>query len=538
MLKKACTLLLALALLCSLAPATAEETPVITIAREANALIEDLETNTFTRMLEEKFGVDLRFEEWSEAASKLSVLIGSNSELPDVINFSLDAATVLTYAEREAFIPLDAYFADPALSPYFQALSEDVKDVLLGTTRAADGHLYSIPQFGEYFPNYVNHNMLINQTWLDALGLAMPTTTDEFRAVLEAFVTDDPNGNGQADEFGLVSDTTSWGANVTAYLLNAFVPANPNKNYFYIQDGQARPAFMEDGFREGLAYVRGLVEDGLLEVTSFTQTLQQLQALLNSKEEAFVGVLQTAGHARFGVTIPEGEDAGNYLMYKHPTTSQYVLMDTLTGPQGQNNIIYNAPTASQVYFITPYCENPELAFMIGDYGYDPLMSYVSRHGEKGVHWVDTVDNPEDYRAAIIHGVAYEPKIFRISDPWTAQQNSHWMQTFPGYFSLDYNFTLAVPADMGPSSLEIIYEMQYDDVPEEYIATLANTSEEIAELAILQTTIDSYVKECILAFVTGNMSLERDWDRYITELENMNVDRYTELVQAGYDRTKP
>ena len=36
----------------------------------------------------------------------------------------------------------------------------------------------------------------------------MPTTTEEFRAVLKAFVEGDPNGNGKADEIGLTGATT------------------------------------------------------------------------------------------------------------------------------------------------------------------------------------------------------------------------------------------------------------------------------------------------------------------------------------------
>ena len=31
------------------------------------------------------------------------------------------------------------------------------------------------------------------KTWLDNLGLETPTTTDELKAVLEAFATQDPN---------------------------------------------------------------------------------------------------------------------------------------------------------------------------------------------------------------------------------------------------------------------------------------------------------------------------------------------------------
>ena len=41
---------------------------------------------------------------------------------------------------------------------------------------------------------------MIYQPWLDALNLEMPETTEELYNVLVAFKTQDPNGNGEADE--------------------------------------------------------------------------------------------------------------------------------------------------------------------------------------------------------------------------------------------------------------------------------------------------------------------------------------------------
>ena len=38
--------------------------------------------------------------------------------------------------------------------------------------------------------------MYINQTWLDNLGLEVPTNMDELEEVLIAFKEGDPNGNG------------------------------------------------------------------------------------------------------------------------------------------------------------------------------------------------------------------------------------------------------------------------------------------------------------------------------------------------------
>ena len=63
---------------------------------------------------------------------------------------------------------------------------------------APDGNIYSLPFLGRSGNGWINS--FINQPWLDKLGLEMPTTLDEFYEVLKAFKTQDPNGNGIADE--------------------------------------------------------------------------------------------------------------------------------------------------------------------------------------------------------------------------------------------------------------------------------------------------------------------------------------------------
>jgi len=63
--------------------------------------------------------------------------------------------------------------------------------------KAADGQMYYIPYLpdGKYGRAY-----WIRTDWLEALDLEVPQTVDEYEAVLRAFKTQDPNGNGEADE--------------------------------------------------------------------------------------------------------------------------------------------------------------------------------------------------------------------------------------------------------------------------------------------------------------------------------------------------
>lgn len=534
--KRTISLLLALLLALSLGTvqvtAGAEEAkPVLTIAREANVLIEDLDTNAFTQMLEDTLGVELEFEIYSEAAAKLSLLVAANAELPDIINFPLDDATVFKYGSTGVFQNLNEYYANEEISPNFHALTQEHQDIMLSSIVMANGERYSMPQIGFYLPNNMCYHLMINKNWLDQLNMEMPTTTDELRTVLEAFKANDLNGNGLNDEIPMMGSTRGWGSDIAAVLLGSFTQINTTANYFYPKDGVIQAAFMEDEFREGLKYIAGLIDDGLLDSTSFTQTRDQLVAICNS-DVAMVGVIQDRG---WPFNAPADVGPSYNLLYDHPVCSQYVYLEIPTGPNGAHNVNYQPDGVNQLFFITSDCDDPELAFRLGDLGYDPYNSLISRHGTEGENWTRDPEVLKNYEAATIDGVTMEPTWVLLDDPWGHTQNKHWMQQYPGCFTFDFNLTLGQPKDPRLSILELVYAMNKDDVPAEYIGKQVYTEEEVEELSMIQIAIDDYVRECITAFATGNMDVENDWDRYINELKSMDVERYLEIVQNGYDR---
>jgi len=72
-----------------------------------------------------------------------------------------------------------------------------------GNTEALNLMLASgeVPDIIPYLPDgKYGRAYWIRTDWLEALDLEVPQTVDEYEAVLRAFKTQDPNGNGEADE--------------------------------------------------------------------------------------------------------------------------------------------------------------------------------------------------------------------------------------------------------------------------------------------------------------------------------------------------
>ena len=48
-------------------------------------------------------------------------------------------------------------------------------------------------------------------------------------------------------------------------------------------------------------------------------------------------------------------------------------------------------------------------------------------------------------------------------------------------------------------------------------------------------IQSTVDESSVAFITGEKDIDKEFDAYISELEELHLDEVTEVKQAQYDR---
>ena len=103
---------------------------------------------------------------------------------------------------------------------------------------APDGKIYGLTGLNECFHCSYPNKMWINTKWLEQLGLAKPTTPEEFKAVLEAFKTQDPNGNGKADEVPLSGSVENFGVHVIPYLMNGFI-YNDDRTYLIMKEGMS-----------------------------------------------------------------------------------------------------------------------------------------------------------------------------------------------------------------------------------------------------------------------------------------------------------
>lgn len=532
-------------------PRSITEGVTLTIAVESDAEIIDYNTNKSTLILEEKFGVDLVFEEYAAAdfTEKLNVMINGGDKLPDIIfgqgtNQGLSSMEK-AWAETGAILELSEFYANPDYAKYINIAIEREGD-FVSTLRDLDGKIWGLPKYYPAVNDATAYRLWINTEYAKACGFEeMPKTTEEFFELCKAFdAAGDLNGNGLDDEVVFTSYgkiNREW----FRFLMSAFEDAWDNE-YLELTNGKLEFAYTTDDWKEGLKYIKRFFDEGLIDTTIITQDKAAYQSIAYDPS---MPVLCEFYYMPRMVGADELETQLCQLAYS------YVC--ALEGPSGVAEAYYKDPAAYNGAMITTDCENPEAAFIVLDYLMSEEMSIRNRWGEEGENW-DFWENVDESR--LPDGMTVEEMKARNNPDatWLNYGNdTYWAQGNPqnaGYMlggpSIHFtNFMASIAGDpnsadetvAAKSKWNMLLDQMWADMvemrPKERIISLPMSVEESDAIAEPASVIDAYWKEAAANFVTGVWDIDEYWSTYLTELEKMGIDEVLATYQTAYDRTK-
>ncbi len=513
-------------MLCVGAVAETAEPITLTFATTKNTNIADYDTNKNTLWLEESLGINIEWVFLTDASEKFAIMVNAGDDLPDIVNISLSDADIMAYADQGVFIPIEDYIEnipDNTIKTYLESGTDIFNESDLKLITMPDGHIYGLPTKDLTSTNVWGYNAYINYAWLETLGLEVPTTTDELYTVLKAFKEEDPNGNGIADEIPMVGCADNFWNMPNGYLINPFIYYSTYKGLLS-EDGQLSYMYNQEGYREALAYMAKLVDEGLLSPLSFSQDVTQYRSLVDGGDYPVVGMVTTKELSLF--TNPE--------RYR-----DFGCIGPLTGPNGDcwATHIVSMDTPSSTFFITRDCKNPELAFMLGDLMISPEGCMWCSYGEAGVDY-QLFEKDDPSNVPFIPTAQYY--CLRNYGWNTPGQNSYLAGHNP-FILGDFLYTEVWDGIMDVNSafytralLTENTEPYRDKAPEELVKKIIYTVDEQEQIADLDANLSSYVMEMQSAFVTGVRSLD-EWDAYLSELETIGLSEYLSITQTAYDR---
>lgn len=192
-----------------LQPVPGKHDPAVPITTVAVALPtvsydpgDDINNNQWTRAYEQKYGIDVQYE-WAvppEQYEQRVNLMLTSGDLPDYLAVSATQFQQL----------VDNDSLEDLTDVYEQHATERVKQIITDTgtipmqAATVDGRQMSIPNVT--VANEGAAVLWVRSDWLEKLGLPEPTTMDNLLQISEAFTTQDPDGDGLGNTFGLAID--------------------------------------------------------------------------------------------------------------------------------------------------------------------------------------------------------------------------------------------------------------------------------------------------------------------------------------------
>ena len=491
--------------------------------------VEDLQSNDFTKFMEEKTGIIMNFQtggrdDWED---KLNMMLQSG-DYPDVI-LGVSPNLAKYGVKEQMIIPLDEYLTEENVPNYLKIMEPYGLDM----TKEADGQIYSLADINVCYHCSYGRKMWVNKRYLDEMGCEIPTTTDEFYAVCEKFLEYKPDG------IAVAGAAQGWYSRMQDWLINAFI-LMPAKSYtLSVRDTVALNTdtnemvcvAADDRYKEAMKWINSLYELGAIYDGDFTQTGEQLKTLVNQPDEPVL--FFTDG------TISDAIDAAtNPDFYR-----DYVCMAPIAGPDG-TRIAFETPNpgvSGGAFCITDKCEDPEAALRWVDFFYSEIGDLCSQYGaEEGVDWVL---NPEGKV-----GLNGEPAKYEVLNVYTSEtQNHDWQDIGIRVAPAEYRLGQAVDADVDPYAPEGLEKLLYDASAELYapyagagniklLDELKLTDAENSDISVIAVEVEKIIEETSVAFMTGAKDIDAEWDGYVESLYNAGLEDLLAVYTTAYARS--
>jgi putative aldouronate transport system substrate-binding protein len=472
-----------------------------------------------TKFLEEKFNV--KFDVVTGTTDETLTLLLASGDYPELIYKSwFSMLDVVKYGELGVFVPLEDYIAEYAPN-VVQALNENSN--LREAVYAPDGHIYMMPFWEECFHCSMSMKAWINTEWLEAVGMDMPTTTEEFEQVLIAFRDQDPNGNGKNDEIPFTGSPSSWNAEPWNFLMNAFIyNTGTGSDYVYMDGDKVAFAPIQPEWKEGLKYANSLFRQGLIDPQSFTQDEQQLRNLAHAEEE-LIGVF-AAGHLGIGVDPWINLERAN----------KYQPLLPLKGPAGVQTTPYwpNRGMTGSFAITNKASEEEAIAFIkLLDWHYSREGSISSWFGPIGEGWTWAEEGDL--------GIDGNPAIWKVLEASSAeiQTDLTWEPIFymPAELFLGWKSNQDIYTTEGYERRLFLATLEYEKFKPERIPPtgMYMTSEDSEAYARMIIPIRDHVYLNSVAFVTGKKNIDTDWDAYVAGFDGLQLNDFLQILQKYY-----
>lgn len=303
------------------------------------------------------------------AWEKINVAMASG-DLPDVVVSQYPSAAVNQWIRDGIIVPINDYL--DKMPTVKQKLSERL------SWTAVDGKYYGYP----FIEERANFDLCYRGDILDKLGKKAPETIDEFYQIAREIANSDPDGNGQNDTYALTGMKAFTNSAIFCFDWVFYAYGMPYSDFALDSNNNVIPRFEHPSFKEGMAYLRKLWEEKLIEPEFMLNDIQKQEEKFAQGKAVFVATYLFRNLNRVETVVKKVDPNG-----------RLEFMEPPKGPGGKAGL-NPTPKTGTLTAVTKAAKNPERAAMFIEF----LLSKEGRDllqlGIEGTHYKKQGDKIE------------------------------------------------------------------------------------------------------------------------------------------------
>ncbi len=478
---------------------------------------------TIFKRLEEETNVHIDWQaiqgdQWND---KITLAMANPKTLTDfVFTAGFSDSDLLKYADQGIIIPLEEYI--DTYMPNLKTVFDKYPEYRTMSTDS-EGHIWALPwieQLGaeKTAIQTIGNMPFINKSWLDFLGLAMPTNVDEFEQVLLAFKE---HASDLQKEFKIEGSVIPMACIVNdgdqdpAVLINGFGEGygdmDKGRHIAVTDDLEVICSATQPGYKKGIEWLHQLYDEGLIDPEAFTQEWSTYVSKGKS--------------GRYGVCF--SWDVANVANLEDWVPLPMLEADTknLTPQNGSFTSGYDRGRC----VVTAVAKEPALVCAWLDQMYDPFQSPQNNwgtYGEDDEFDIFELGENENGEKMLKHAPLGDASPVEVRE---AECVGGPLAVLDEY----YGVYVTCPDD-AQYRLDWIKDIYTPDMHGKYVfPNVFMTREDNEELSNLQAdikkSIDAHKSDWIM-----NGFTDADWDAYLKELDSYKLKDYLAMFQKYLD----
>lgn len=478
---------------------------------------------TIFRRLQEKTNVEVKWtaiqsDQWND---KITLAMANPKTLADfVFNASFNDSSLLKYADQGIIIPLEGYI--DSYMPNLKAVFDKYPEYRTMCTDT-NGHIWGLPWIeqlgsGKEAIQVIDNMSFINKKWLDALGLKVPNTIEEFEKVLLEFKNKASLLQNKFKIDGSIipmSFIMNDGGQDPYVLINGFGEgygdADKGRHIAVTDNRKVICSATQEGFKKGTAWLHKLYEQGLIDPEAFTQEWSTYVSKGKSGRYGVCFSWDVANIANLADWVPLP-----------------VLKADVKNLTAQNGSFTSGFDRGRCV-VTAVAKNPALVCAWLDQMYDPFQSPQNNwgtYGEDDEFDIFVLGKNKSGKDMLKHAPLGSASPVEVREAESVNGPLAILDEYYGVY-------VTCPDD-AKYRLDWIKDYFTPDVNEKYVyPNVFMTREDTEEVSNIQADVSKAINTAKSDWVMNGFT-DQDWENFKKKLESYKLDKLLSIFQKYLD----